>query len=279
MRKLKNWTIEIVSIFFALIMYGIPFYFVILNSVKTQREAAELSISLPDLSNVYSNFIENYSNVLTSSDGMVVRAFFNSTLITTLSIAGLIVVCSMAAFQLQRRQTKITAAATFLILAGLMIPAAVVPTIWVLKSIHLYKTLIGMILIEIALTTPFTIILYKGFMATIPREIDEAAIIDGCTRYKLFFEIILPLLKPVTSTVIILSAINIFNDFANPLYFLPGAKNATVQLTLYNFSGKYSSSWNLLFADVVLISLPLLILFIFFNKQIVAGMTAGSVKG
>ncbi len=116
-------------------------------------------------------------------------------------------------------------------------------------------------------------------MSTIPREIDEAAIIDGCTRYKLFFNIILPLLKPVTSTVIILSAINIFNDFANPLYFLPGAKNATVQLTLYNFTGKYSSSWNLLFANVVLISLPLLILFIFFNKQIVAGMTAGSVKG
>lgn len=161
----------------------------------------------------------------------------------------------------------------------LMIPPAVVPTIWVLKNIHLYKTLIGMILIEIALTTPFTVILYRGFMATIPREIDEAAIIDGCNRFRLFFNIILPLLKPVTATVIILSAINIFNDFANPLYFLPGAKNATVQLTLYNFSGKYSSSWNLLFADVVLISLPLLILFIFFNKQIVAGMTAGSVKG
>lgn len=279
MRKIRGWIIEFVSVFFALVLYGIPFYFVILNSVKTQREAAELSISLPDLSMVYTNLIDNYSNVLTSSDGMVIRAFFNSTMITTLSIAGLIIVCSMAAFQLQRRQTKITAVATFLILAGLMIPASVVPTIWVLKNIHLYKTLIGMILIEIALTTPFTIILYKGFMATIPREIDEAAIIDGCTRYKLFFEIILPLLKPVTATVIILSAINIFNDFANPLYFLPGAKNATVQLTLYNFSGKYSSSWNLLFADVVLISLPLLILFIFFNKQIVAGMTAGSVKG
>ncbi len=131
---------------------------------------------------------------------------------------------------------------------------------------------------EVALGFPFSALLYRGFMVTVPREIDEAAIIDGCGGLQLFLRIILPLLKPVTSTVIVLSAVAIFNDFVNPLYFFPGAKNATVQLTLYNFMSMYVTQWNLLFADVVLISLPPLVLFIFFNKRIVAGITAGAVK-
>jgi raffinose/stachyose/melibiose transport system permease protein len=84
---------------------------------------------------------------------------------------------------------------------------------------------------------------------------------------------------PVTATVVVLSAVNIFNDFVNPLYFLPGVKNPTVQLTLFNFMGRYSSYWNMLFADVVLITIPPLILFIFFNRKIVSGMTAGAIKG
>jgi raffinose/stachyose/melibiose transport system permease protein len=89
----------------------------------------------------------------------------------------------------------------------------------------------------------------------------------------------MPLLQPVTATVVVLSSINIFNDFMNPLYFLPGAKNVTIQLSLYNFMSQYNTQWNLLFADVVLMSLPPLALFIFFNKKIVGGMTAGAVKG
>jgi raffinose/stachyose/melibiose transport system permease protein len=136
-----------------------------------------------------------------------------------------------------------------------------------------------MILVEVAIGIPFSTLLYKGFMGTIPKEIDEAAIVDGCGGFRLFFQIIFPLLKPVTSTVIVLSAVTIFNDFVNPLYFLPGANNATVQLTLYNFMSMYVTSWNLLFADIILITIPPLILFIFFNKKIVAGMTAGAIKG
>lgn len=115
-------------------------------------------------------------------------------------------------------------------------------------------------------------------MVSIPREIDESAIIDGCNGFRLFFQIIFPLLKPVTSTIIVLSSVTIFNDFVNPLYFLPGARNVTVQLALYNFMGRYLTTWNLLFATVVLISIPPLILFIFFNKKIIAGMTAGAIK-
>jgi raffinose/stachyose/melibiose transport system permease protein len=160
-----------------------------------------------------------------------------------------------------------------------MVPPAILPTIWVMQTIGIYRSIPGMILVETALNIPFTTMLYRGYTASIPREIEEAAYVDGCTSLRTFVQIIFPLLLPVTATVIVLTAVGIFNDFVNPLYFLPGAQYPTVQLTLYNFMGRYQSSWNLLFADVVLITIPPLILFIFFNKKIVSGITAGAVKG
>ena len=113
----------------------------------------------------------------------------------------------------------------------------------------------------------------------IPREIDEAAIIDGASPLRVFFSIILPLLRPAIVTVIVVSSVGIYNDFAAPLYFLPGAQNVTAQLTLYNFMSQFSTQWNLLFADVVVITIIPLIMFMFFQRQIVAGMAAGAVKG
>ena len=185
----------------------------------------------------------------------------------------------MAGFILQRRRDKLATISNFVLLTGLMIPPAIVPTIWVMQTIGIYKTLHGMVLIEVALNCSFSCILYRGFMGSIPREIDEAAVIDGCGSWGVYFRIIMPLLRPVTATVIVLSTINIFNDFVNPMYFLPGTRNITVQQTLYNFSGKYTSDYNLLFADVMLITIPPLLLFIFFNKQIVSGMVAGAIQG
>jgi raffinose/stachyose/melibiose transport system permease protein len=258
------------------VIFWIPFYFVIVNSFKSPTKAADMSMSWPDSFHI----IENYRTVLLATDSMLIRAFYNSTLLTVLSVAGMVFVSSLAGFVLQRRERgRAASTLNFLVLAGLMIPPAVVPTIWVLNSIGLFKTLTGLTLVEIALHFPFCAILYKAFTATIPRDLDESAFIDGCGGFKLFSHIIFPLLKPVSSTIIIIQAVSVFNDFVNPLYFLPGSENATVQLTLYNFMSMYLTSWNLLFADVVLISLPPLILFIFFNKKIVAGMTAGSVKG
>ena len=186
---------------------------------------------------------------------------------------------SMSGYAIQRRNDRITKIFSSVLLAGLMVPAAILPTIWVLQKIGLYKTLGGMILVEAALQTPFTIMLYRGFMSSIPIELEEAGYIDGCSKWKLYSTIIFPLLKPVTATVVILTSVSIFNDFTNPLYFLPGTENTTIQLTLYNFMGQFSNSYNLLFANVILITIPMLILFIFFNKKIVDGMVSGAVKG
>ncbi|WP_336785046.1 carbohydrate ABC transporter permease [Paenibacillus sp. MMO-177] len=270
----KRIVFEVIAIVLSVIIFWVPFCFVIINSLKNKKDAAQLDLSWPT-----SLQWSNYKEVLIAQDHMVIRSFVNSTLITLLSIAILVVVSAMTGYVLQRRNDRWSGIIQFLVLAGLMIPPAVVPTIWVLDSIHLFKTMSGIVLVEVALGISFAVMLYRSFMATIPREIDEAAIVDGCGSMRMFFQMILPLLMPVTSTVIVLSSVGIYNDFVNPLYFFPGAKNATIQLTLYNFTSMYNTSWNLLFADIILISLPPLILFIFFNKKIVAGMTAGAVKG
>jgi raffinose/stachyose/melibiose transport system permease protein len=274
-KKLLKTSMEIILVLICIFIFGLPIYFILINSFKNSADASLMNLSFPKTLNI----MQNYKEVIMSDNGMVIRAFLNSSIITILSIILLILVSSMAGFILQRRNDKISSFINFLILVGLMIPPAIVPTIWILQKLHLFRTMFGMVLVEVALSFPFSALLYTSFMATIPKELDEAALLDGCNSSKLFFKIIFPLLKPVTSTITILSALNIFNDFVNPLYFLPGSDNVTVQLSLYYFMGKYVSSWNLLFADVVLISLPPLILFIFFNKQIIDGMVAGAIKG
>ena len=271
----RSIIIETIAVVFAVVVYGIPFSFVLLNSAKPRAEALQFRLSLPQEFAA----IENFAEVLQTQNFMVIRAFVNSLIITVLSVAILVVFCALAGFVLQRRRGKISTIATYLSLTGLMVPPAIVPTIWVLQFFGLFGHLSSMIFVQVVLQAPFAIMLYRSFTSTIPKDIDEAAFVDGCGAVRYFFNIMFPLLKPITATVAILSAIHIYNDFANPLYFLPGARNVTVQLTMFNFFGQFGSAWNLLFANVVLISIPPLIAFIFFSKRIVSGMVAGAVKG
>ncbi|MFD1138190.1 carbohydrate ABC transporter permease [Paenibacillus urinalis] len=274
-KSIQRAIVEIVSVLLTVIIFIVPLYFVLVNALKDQKEAAVLNLSWPSQVHLWDNIRE----VITARDYMLLTAFVNSTVLTLLSIFVLIAVCAMAGYVVQRRVSKATPFINFFILAGLIIPPAIVPTIWVLDSIGLYKTMMGLVLVEVALSFPFGVLLYKGFMSQIPREVDEAAVVDGANGFTLFYRIIFPLLQPVTATIIITSSVSIFNDFTNPLYFFPGAKNATVQLTLYNFQSQFNTQWNLLFMNILLITIPPLLLFIIFNKKIVAGMTAGAVKG
>ncbi|MCD8153339.1 MAG: carbohydrate ABC transporter permease [Clostridiales bacterium] len=273
-RKVTTLIGDILGLIGAFVIFIIPFLFMVVNSLKERTEANLLNISLPSEFQ-WSNFVDAFS----AQNYQILTAFKNSILLTLFSVLGLIVVGSMAGYVIQRRRDKLMGTLNALIAIGLMIPAAVMPTIWLLQFLHLYKTMFGMVLVEIGLQIPFTTMLYRGFMASVPRELEEAALIDGSSVPRLFVSIVFPLLRPVTATIIILNACTIFNDFTNPLYFFPGSENVTVQLTLYNFMGQYSSSYNLLFADVIIITIPMLIVFIIFNKQLVEGMTAGAVKG
>lgn len=265
----------IVALVVSFLVFVIPFAFIILMTFKDKRQASLLDFSWPATFNLWSNLV----TVVSTRNWMLVTAFVNSTILTVASVTLLVIFGAMVGFVLARRKTRWNPLVEFLILAGLMIPPAVVPTIWLLQGLTLFGTLYGMILVEVAYNLPFTIILYRAFIATIPRDLDEAAIIDGARPHDVFFRVILPLLWPVTVTNIVVQSVGIFNDFTNPLYYLPGNANATVQLTLYNFQSQFNTAYNLLFTNIALITIPPLIVFLFFNRQIVAGMTAGAVKG
>lgn len=275
MRALKKLGAETIAFVLATVIFLVPFSFMLLTAVKDQAKAADLDFSWPGEWRMVDNIIE----VVEARDYVLLRAFVNSTVLTVASVALIVVFAAMAAFVLQRRAGAIGKVANFLVLSGLIIPPAIVPTIWLLQALGLFKTMPGLILVEVAFGLSYAVLLFRAFIAAIPRELDEAAMIDGCDGLRLFFRVIFPLLRPVTITVILTTSVAVFNDFVNPLYFTPGDDNATVQVTLYNFQSQYSTRWNLLFMDIVLITIPPLLAFVFFNRKIVAGMTAGAIKG
>jgi raffinose/stachyose/melibiose transport system permease protein len=265
----------ILAIVLAVLVFIVPFLFIVLTAAKTQQESSLLGFTLP----TQWVFLENLQEVVSARNFVLLRAFANSAILTIVSVTVMVVLAAMVGYVLQRRRSKWNPLVNGFVLAGLIIPPAVVPTIWVLQGLELFKTLPGLIAVHVAFGLSFCILLFRAFVSTIPRELDEAATIDGAGPFRLFFTVVLPLLKPVIVTVIVVQAVTVFNDFTYALYFLPGDDNATVQLTLYNFSSQSVSSWNLLFMDVLLITIPPLVMYIFFNRQIVAGMTSGAVKG
>ena len=271
----RRWTVGTIAIVVSIVVFLVPFAFILVTAAKTAPEASALAFTLPTEWRLW----ENVAAVLADRDGILIRAFVNSIVLTVASVTIMVVLAAMVGYVLQRKASRWNPLINFFVLAGLIVPPAVVPTIWLMQGLKLFGTLHGMILIEVAYNLPFSIILYRAFVATIPRDLDEAAIIDGARPLDVFFRIILPMLWPVTVTNIVVQSVGIFNDFTNPLYYLPGNQNATVQLTLYNFQSQYNTSYNLLFTNILLITVPPLIVFLFFNRQIVAGMTAGAVKG
>jgi len=275
MRKSTRWLIGLVGIVFTTVFFIVPFAFIFMMAAKDENEASMLQFSWPTHFQLWDNLVQ----VFESRDYMLVIAFINSTILTVASVALLVILGAMIAFVLERRKSKLNPLINTLVLAGLIIPPAVVPTIWVMQSLHIFKTLPGLIMIEVAFGLAFTILIMRAFIATIPREIDEAAIVDGAGPLRLFFQVIFPLLRSVIVTIVVVQSIAVFNDFQNPLYFLPGNANATVQLTLFNYMSQSLTSFNLLFANILVITIPMLIMYIIFNRQIVAGMTSGAVKG
>jgi raffinose/stachyose/melibiose transport system permease protein len=263
------------AIFFSVLIFIVPFAFIVLTASKTQQEASQLNFSLP----TEWVFFQNLTEVVQTRDFILVRAFVNSTILTVSAVTIMVVLAAMVGYVLQRRKSKWNPLVNGLVLSGLIIPPAVVPTIFVLQELGLFRTLHGLVFVHVAFGLSFCILLFRAFVSSIPRELDEAAVMDGAGPLRLFFTVILPLLRSVIVTVIVVQAVFVFNDFTYALYFLPGDENATVQLTLYNFQSQAASSWNLLFMDILLITIPPLIMYIFFNRQIVAGMTSGAVKG
>ncbi len=265
----------IVAIALSGLIFLLPFVFILLTASKPLAESNLLEFSWP------SEFLlwENLKEAISARDYVMLGAFFNSVTLTVISVTLLVLLSAMVGWIWARRPGKVASIVNLIVIGGLTLPPAVVPTIWVLQSVGLFKTMSGLVLVEVALGLPFCIILFRAFISSIPREIDEAAIVDGAGPIRLFFQVIFPMLRSVVVTVVILQTVTIYNDFENPLYFLPGAGNETIQMALFNFKSQFLTQYNLLFASVLLIVIPPLIMFILFNRKIVDGMTAGALKG
>lgn len=217
-RWLRKYLVGIIAIIVSFVVFLVPFIFVFLQASKTSKEAGLVEFSLPTEWQFWPNFLETVQK----NDYQVLWAFLWTAIITVFSCAIMVVFAAMVGYVLQRKRSRLNPVINFFVLAALIVPPAVVPTIWVLQSVGLFKTIPGMILIEATFGLAFCILLFRAFVATIPKELDEAAIIDGAGPMRLFFTVVLPLLKPVIVTVIVVQAVFVYGDFQNPLYFLPG---------------------------------------------------------
>ena len=275
MKNTRSVVVGLVSIVVSAVFFLVPFAFILVIASKDRAEANLLEFSWPQ------NFVllQNLSEAFVARDYLMVIAFINSLILTVASVTLLVFLSAMVAYVWQRRSGPLSGLINGLVLAGLIVPPAVVPTIWVLQGVGLFKTMPGLILIEVAYGLPFCILLFRAFIAGVPRELDEAALVDGANPVQIFFRVVFPVLRSVMVTVIILQTVFVYNDFQNPLYFLPGTQNATIQLTLLSFQSQFTTQYNLLFATILLVTIPPLVMFIFFNRKIVEGMAAGSVKG
>ena len=252
------------------LIFALPLWMVLVNSFKSDKESALFSIKLP-----VEWLFSNYEAVFGETD--ILKAFINGLVISSGSVMIILVCSAVAAFVIARSRSKWANIFYYIFLCGLVIPVAFIPTYLVLDKLSLLNTYFGLILVSATYGLPMSIFLYVGFMKTIPRELDEAAMLDGCPPLRMLFKIIIPLLKPVSVTLLIFNFVGSWNDIQVPLYFSKSDKWA-LPLTVYNFYGAHSSAWNLIFADIIITVLPLLLLYLFGQKYIISGMTAGAVK-
>ncbi len=275
MRKSKklhpgNLLLEFILLLASLLVV-IPLLVVIFGSLKSQAEAMRFDLALPS-----ELHLENFVKV--AQKGNVPLAFKNSMIVTVAVVLVVTLCTSLSSFVIARRNDRFSSFLSGYYSLGLIVPWAIVPTVLLLKILHIQNTQLGLIAVLLALNIPWGSFIITNFINTIPRELDEAAAIDGCGPLTLFFRVVLPLLKPVVATNTIIVGMGAFNELQAPLYLLSSSALTTLPLTVYNFKGRYFSEWNLIFADLLLVALPMVILYVICQKYIVSGVTAGAVK-
>jgi raffinose/stachyose/melibiose transport system permease protein len=249
-----------------------PIYLVFANALKTQADASSMNAQ-PPLAPQWGNF----GTVI--DQGNLVTAFSNSVLYSFGSTILAVLLAALAAYVLARRRTRRHEIIYLLLIMGIAIPTNFVTLTKVMQLTHLIDSQIGIILLYAATQIPFDVFLIYPFVDSVPRELDEAAFIDGCSSMRAFVSLILPLLTPALVTCGVLNILNVWNEFLMPLYFLNNSDNWPMTLSVYNFFGQYESNWAYISADVVLTILPLFFIYFVAQRWILSGLSSGAVRG
>ena len=270
---IKTWILSIAALAVGIVFVS-PLYLVFVNSVKTVREIYLSPLGLPvEIS------WNNFGRVMEKID--FGQALKNSLFFVVFGVAGLLVICSMAAYRLARHRTRVNKFVYLLLVSSILVPfqTVMIPLIKIIASIGLYNTRIGVLLAYYGYGIPFAVFLFYGFLRSIPREIEEAALIDGGSLFQVYRCIILPLLKPICVTVAVLDVLWIYNDFLLPLVLISDNELRTLPLVMYTFFTAYERPWDLAMASLTMVLTPAIIMFVILQKQITGGIVSGAVKG
>ncbi|AMK50361.1 carbohydrate ABC transporter permease [Clostridium beijerinckii] len=281
--KTRNMIGEVIGIILALIILS-PFILVVLNSAKTSADIVISPLSIP---NKWGQMLTNFKNVINNDSFNYWKSFFSSLFITVVSLALLSLFSSMTAWVLCRNKKKWSGFIFMLLVAAMVIPFQVVmlPLLSTFRNIsnflgiQMLQSYQGVIFAYLGFGGSMSVFILHGFIKGIPRELEEAAWIDGCSPEGTFFRIIFPLLKPVQMTILILNGIWIWNDYLLPSLMLGlNGKIKTLPVAVSAFVGSYVKQWDLILSAAFLAMIPIIILFLFAQKQIIKGIVDGAIK-
>ncbi|HLR96057.1 MAG TPA: carbohydrate ABC transporter permease [Jiangellaceae bacterium] len=271
-RYTKRTLAREVLMFLVALLFLVPVYILVNMALRPAGDAS--SPLLPPSDPTFANFAEAWQQAGLGS------ALLNSATVTVVSVTGIVIVSALAAYPLSRVLSRLSSVLFWIVLAGMMIPfqVALIPLYQTMRDLGLLGSLTSLILFYIGSQVPFSVFLYTGFLRTLERDYEEAAAIDGAGPLRTFVAIVFPLLRPITGTVVILNAIEVWNDFLVPLLYLSGTPQQTITVALYAFVGQFVSNWPVVFAGLLISVVPVLAVYFLMQKQIIKGF-AGGLKG
>ncbi|MGG1878345.1 carbohydrate ABC transporter permease [Paenibacillus cisolokensis] len=260
-------------LFIVLLLFISPFFMILLNSLKKNKDITSKPFALPASLNM-ENFVTAFQKM------NYVHAFFNSLIITVCSVALIALFASMTAHYFVRNKTRINQATFMMMVAAMIIPfqAIMIPLVQIYGSLNLMNSKGALIYLYIGFGSSLAVFIYHGFIKSIPKELEEAAMMDGCSLLQTFFKIVLPVLIPTTVTITILNVLWIWNDFLLPSLVLIEGEQRTLPLSTFYFYGTYTADYGPLMASLLLTILPVVVIYLFAQKYIIQGVMQGSIK-
>jgi raffinose/stachyose/melibiose transport system permease protein len=258
------------------VVFCLPFYLLIAIALETTSQTYKTPLSFPWPPR-FGNFADAWS---TGGDGGLGRALASSAIITLSSVVALIVLGSLCAYTIARRKGHLSNVIYILFVLGYILPfqLAIIPLFVAMRHLGLIGNYAGMIVLNVGLLMPLTVFLYTGFIRALPRDYEEAARVDGAGILRTYARVVFPLLRPITGTAAVLIGISVWNEFFTALIFLGGSHYQTLTVAVYSFANGFVARWNLVFAGVAIAIAPILIFYLFAQRQLIRGFSGG-VKG